>query len=138
MKNRSLSIAMMGLTVAVCVVGAVVSKSPLTVNEVSEPYYVNLYDVEELSYKWGVSAERLQYIKVKEPHLLEGKAVDSVGGYNPFADNFSNYEALERADQLSAEEKYKWLRYRREEIGVCFEDEELDEFGQCIWVDEGE
>lgn len=137
MKNKSLTIAMLGLAV-VGFVGAVVShsSSPL-LGEVSDPYYANLYDVEDLANKWGVMAERLQYIKVKEPHLLEDKAVDSVGGFNPFTVEFDSYEALERAEHLTAEQKYKWLRYRREEIGVCFEDEELDEFGQYIWV-EGE
>lgn len=134
MKNRALTIAMLGLAV-VGVVGAVVLTSPPTAAEVTDPYHANLYDVEDLANKWGVMAERLQYIKIKEPHLLEDKAIDSVGGFNPFADDFGSYEALERAE-LTAEQKYKWLRYRREEIGVCFEDEELDEFGQCIWVDE--
>lgn len=133
--NRALSIAMLGLAV-VGVVGAVVSHSSAPmVESVADPYYANLYDVEDLANKWGVMAERVHYIKIKEPHLLEDKAIDSVGGFNPFSVDFGSYEALERAE-LTAEKKYKWLRYRREEIGVCFEDEELDEFGQCIWVEE--
>lgn len=138
MKNRALTIAMLGLAV-VGFVGAVVLKPSLPmIEEVSDPYYANLYDVEDLAKKWGVDAERLQYIKVKEPHLLEDKAIDSVGGYNPFVDDFASYDALERAE-LTAEQKYKWLRYRREEIDVCFfEDEEVDYLGQCIWVNEFE
>ena len=45
--------------------------------------------------------------------------------YNP-----KTYEEL-MALPISPEDKMTWLVYRREEIGVCFEDEYLDEYGKC-------
>ncbi len=90
----------------------------------------NSYSVLEIAERWKVADEEL--IALLEPELLTINSVDSVGGFNPYAVDFKNADQFERNRTLSPDEKYKWLRYRREEIGVCFEDEELNEFGYCI------
>lgn len=50
--------------------------------------------------------------------------------FDPMAYNPKTYEEL-MALPISPEDKMTWLVYRREEIGVCFEDEYLDENGKC-------
>lgn len=51
----------------------------------------------------------------------------------PFDPWAYNPKTLEEFDALpiSDEDKWTWLIYRREEIGVCFEDEFLNGQGQC-------
>lgn len=45
--------------------------------------------------------------------------------YNP--KTIEEFDAL----PLSNQERWTWLIHRREEIGICFEDEYLDEYGKC-------
>lgn len=56
---------------------------------------------------------------------------DSVGGFNPYSVDFKSADDFEQSLELNADQKWKWLRYRRAEIGICFEDEFLNAKGQC-------
>lgn len=63
---------------------------------------------------------------------------DNRYGSAPFDPYAYNPKTLEELDELplSDQDRWTWLRYRRAEIGVCFEDEYLDEFGHCQVEDE--
>lgn len=50
--------------------------------------------------------------------------------FDPCAYNPKTVEEF-NALPISNEDKWTWLIYRREEIGVCFEDEFLNGQGQC-------
>lgn len=93
--------------------------------------YQEIVQIEDVAHRWGVDAERLFVVYEGKPELLSREAVESVGGFNPFSVDFADYEALERS-ALTENQAYKWLRYRREEIGVCFEDEEMSDLGVCV------
>ena len=48
-----------------------------------------------------------------------------VWAYNP--KTIEEFDAL----PISNQERWTWLIHRRAEIGICFEDEYLDEYGKC-------
>lgn len=48
-----------------------------------------------------------------------------VWAYNP--KTVEEFDAL----PLSNQDRWTWLIHRRAEIGICFEDEYLDEYGKC-------
>lgn len=50
--------------------------------------------------------------------------------FDPWAYNPTTYEEFNELP-ISEQDKWTWLLYRREDIGVCFEDEFLNENGQC-------
>ena len=84
--------------------------------------------VDELADRWNVE----QAIIANSPaKLVEVDAVDSVGGFNPYSVDFKSADDFEQTLELNADQKWKWLRYRRAEIGICFEDEFLNDKGQC-------
>ena len=89
---------------------------------------VDSWSVNDLAEHWNV--ERAIIANLPE-RLLQVDAIDSVGGFNPYAVDFKNADDFEQSVELSHNQKWKWLRYRRAEIGICFEDEFLNADGQC-------
>lgn len=73
-----------------------------------------VYTIFDMMEKWGLTLKQAESIDFD---LLDQDSVDSVGGFNPFS------VEKEHFSWLTKEEKYKFLRYRRAELGVCFEDE---------------
>lgn len=71
-----------------------------------------VYTIFDMMEKWGLTLKQAESID-----LLNQDSVDSVGGFNPFS------VEKEHFSWLTKEEKYKFLRYRRAELGICFEDE---------------
>lgn len=74
-------------------------------------------------------AEKLEL----EPWLFDRESVESVEGFNPYTCEgvrggcgFKTLEQLENSF-LTDDQAWKWFRYRREEIGACFEDENFNE-----------
>ena len=84
--------------------------------------------VDELADRWNVEQAIIANLPEK---LVEVDAIDSVGGFNPYSVDFVDADQFEKSVELNADQKWKWLRYRREEIGICFEDEFLNAKGQC-------
>lgn len=84
--------------------------------------------VNELADRWNVEQAIIANLPEK---LVEVDAVDSVGGFNPYTVDFKSVDDFEQSLELNANQKWKWLRYRRAEIGICFEDEFLNTKGQC-------
>ena len=89
---------------------------------------VDSWSVNDLAERWHV--ERAIIANLPE-HLLEVDAIESVGGFNPYSVDFKSADDFEQSLELNADQKWKWLRYRRAEIGICFEDEFLNSDGQC-------
>lgn len=101
--------------------------------DASRLYWRNVYtthgwSVAALADYWGVDVEKIAMLDLS---LLSNEAVDSVDGFNPYKVDFKNADEFERSDKLNHDQKWKWLRYRRMELGVCFEDEFLNGQGQC-------
>lgn len=84
--------------------------------------------VDELADRWNVEQAIIANLPEK---LVEVDAIDSAGGFNPYSVDFVDADQFEKSVELNADQKWKWLRYRREEIGICFEDEFLNAKGQC-------
>lgn len=84
--------------------------------------------VNELANRWNVEQATIANLPAK---LVEVDAVDSVGGFNPYSEDFKSVDDFEQSLELNADQKWKWLRYRRAEIGICFEDEFLNAQGKC-------
>ena len=84
--------------------------------------------VDELAVRWNVERAIIANLPVK---LVEVDAIDSVGGFNPYEVDFKSADDFEQSLELNTDQKWKWLRYRRAEIGICFEDEFLNAEGQC-------
>lgn len=92
--------------------------------------------VEVFSLWSGADLKTVQEIAERDPQLLEPKIVNSVGFFNPYVYDFGTVEELE-ASELTDEQVFKWLRYRRHEIKVCFEDESYNaESGFCEVLEE--
>lgn len=89
---------------------------------------VDSWSVNDLAEHWNV--ERAITYNLPE-RLLQVDAVDSVGGFTPYSVDFKSADDFEQSLELNADQKWKWLRYRRAEIGICFEDEFLNAKGQC-------
>lgn len=85
-------------------------------------------NVGELADRWNVNQSIIANLPAK---LVEVDAIDSVGGFNPYSVDFKSTDDFEQSLELNADQKWKWLRYRRAEIGICFEDEFLNAKGQC-------
>lgn len=81
-----------------------------------------------LANAWNVELSTVQALPLE---LRTISAVESADGFNPFSVNFENVEAFENDTTLDHNQAWKWLRYRREEIGICFEDEFLNVDGRC-------
>lgn len=88
----------------------------------------NGWSVASLADFWGVDAEVIANIAIE---LLVDEAVQSVDRFNPYSVDFKNADDFEQSKELNDDQKWKWLRYRRAEIGICFEDEFLNAEGQC-------
>lgn len=73
-----------------------------------------VYTIFDMMEKWGLTLKQAESIDFS---LLDQDSIDSVGGFNPFS------VEKEHFSWLTKEEKYKFLRYRRPELGICFEDE---------------
>lgn len=86
------------------------------------------WNVDELADHWNVEQAIIANLPAK---LVEVDAVDSVGGFNPYSVDFKSVDDFEQSLELNADQKWKWLRYRRAEIGICFEDEFLNDNGKC-------
>ena len=86
------------------------------------------WSVDDLAERWNVEQEIIYNLPER---LLQVDAVDSVGGFNPYTVDFKSADDFEQSLELNADQKWKWLRYRRAEIGICFEDEFLNDKGQC-------
>ena len=84
--------------------------------------------VDGLADRWNVERVIIANLPAK---LVEADAVDSVVGFNPYSVDFKSADDFEQSLELNADQKWKWLRYRRAEIGICFEDEFLNAQGQC-------
>ena len=84
--------------------------------------------VDELADRWNVEQAIIADLPEK---LVEVDAIDSVGGFNPYSVDFVDADQFEKSVELNADQKWKWLRYRRAEIGICFEDEFLNANGKC-------
>lgn len=94
--------------------------------------------IEFLSDYWGVDRETLRKL---DPELLTAEQISSVGGFNPYSveidpSSAETVDEMASIADLTTDEIYKFLRYRREEVGICFEDEEMDDKGQCVVVAE--
>lgn len=89
----------------------------------------NGWSVVALADFWGVDAEVIANLDIS---LLVDEAVQSVARFNPYAVNFKNADDFVKSNGLNDDQKWKWLRYRRAEIGICFEDESMNEFNQCV------
>lgn len=97
------------------------------------PYEYQFLEVEDLAGLWGVSVATIQKAVADNPQLLQVKAVESEFHFNPFS---VNLEQLEQEPKRNADRIYKWLRYRRNELGVCFEDERFDEnLDRCVVIE---
>ena len=88
----------------------------------------NGWSVQALAGFWGVDADVIANIAIE---LLVDEAVQSVERFNPYSVDFKNADDFEQSKELNDDQKWKWLRYRRAEIGICFEDEFLNAEGQC-------
>lgn len=86
------------------------------------------WNVDDLADHWQAKQEIIANLPAK---LVEVDAVDSVGGFNPYSVEFKSTDDFEQSLELNADQKWKWLRYRRAEIGICFEDEFLNDNGKC-------
>lgn len=85
---------------------------------------------------WGASRGQILKIEGFSPWLLGAEALNSADGFNPYAVKFESVEEFDADTDLTDEQAWKWLRYRRAELGVCFEDEEFDSVaGVCVVVD---
>lgn len=85
---------------------------------------------------WGASRGQILKVEGFSPWLLEAEALNSAEGFNPYAVEFENVEAFDADTKLTDDQAWKWLRYRRAELGVCFEDEEFDSVaGVCVVAD---
>ena len=89
---------------------------------------VDSWSVNDLAERWHVERAIIANLPA---HLLEVDAIESVGGFNPYAVNFTSADDFDQSVELDHNQKWKWLRYRRAEIGICFEDEFLNADGQC-------
>lgn len=97
--------------------------------ETSGKYWtMNGWSVAALADFWGVDADVIANIAIE---LLVDEAVQSVDRFNPYSVDFKNVDDFEQSKELNDDQKWKWLRYRRAEIGICFEDEFLNAEGQC-------
>lgn len=94
------------------------------------------FDLEGLAEMWGVDAKRLEALYGKSPWLFKEQSINSEGGFNPFSVDFVDGEAFSRSD-LTDGQAWKWLKYRREEIGLCYEDEQRVN-GECVVMLGGE
>lgn len=88
----------------------------------------NGWSVRALADFWGVDAEVIANIAIE---LLVDEAVQSVDRFNPYSVDFKNADDFVESKRLNDDQKWKWLRYRRAEIGICFEDEFLNAEGHC-------
>lgn len=88
------------------------------------------YDLEGIAAMWGVDLKRLEALYAKSPWLFKESNINSEEGFNPFSVDFANAEEFDRSD-LTEAQAWKWLKYRREEIGACFEDESFVN-GECV------
>ena len=88
----------------------------------------NGWSVALLADFWSVDAEVIANLDFD---LLVDEAVQSVAGFNPYSVDFKNADDFIESKRLNDDQKWKWLRYRRAEIGVCFEDEFLNAEGHC-------
>lgn len=89
----------------------------------------NGWTVQALADLWGVDVDVIANLDQK---LLLSENVDSAVNFNPWAVDFKDADGFEKSDKLNPDQAWKWLRYRRAEIGICFEDESMDEHGQCV------
>lgn len=101
--------------------------------ENSRLYWVNVHtlngwSVPALADLWGVDVDVIARL---DPKLLSNEAVESAVRFNPYAVDFADADDFEKSDKLNPDQAWKWLRYRRAEIGICFEDEFLNDQGQC-------
>lgn len=82
---------------------------------------------------WGASRGQILKIEGFSPWLLGAEALNSADGFNPYSVEFASVEAFDADTKLTDDQAWKWLRYRRAELGVCFEDEEFDSVaGVCV------
>lgn len=101
------------------------------------------YDYDPISVeafaKWAnLSLEQAKEKANSEPYLLQKEAVESVGGFNPYTCKQCDVKTLEELGdgRFTDDQAWKWFRYRREEIGACFEDEQFnDEAQKCELVE---
>lgn len=102
-------------------------------------YDNDLITVEDFA-KWAkLSLGQAKAKAGAEPYLLQKDAVESVGGFNPYTCKRCDVKTLDELEdgRFTDDQAWKWFRYRREEIGACFEDEEFNEAAQkCELIDE--
>lgn len=103
----------------------------------SKAYWQNVWTgkglrVQELAHRWGVDPVKIASLEV---WLLQVDAVESASQFNPWSVDFKSIADFEESDKLSPNQKWKWLRYRRAELGMCFEDETMNKFNQCEVLD---
>lgn len=102
------------------------------------------YDGEPVSVevfaKWAnLNLERAEEKAKAEPYLLQKDAMESAGGFNPYTCTRCNVKTLDELEdgRFTDDQVWKWFRYRREEIGACFEDEEFNGTTQkCELIEE--
>lgn len=95
--------------------------------------------VEDFAEWANLSLEQAKGKADSEPYLLQKEAVESVGGFNPYTCNACNVKTLDELEdgRFTDDQAWKWFRYRREEIGACFEDEDYNnKTRKCELIDE--
>ena len=70
----------------------------------------------------GLPLVEVEAIAERDPDLLLPQSVQTENGFNPYTLEFDSVDAL-AASELTDGEVFKFLRYRREDLQVCFEDE---------------
>lgn len=80
--------------------------------------------------KWAnLSLEQAGEKAEVEPYLLQRYEIESVGGFNPYTCESCDVRTLDELEdgRFTDDQAWKWFKYRREEIGACFEDETFNE-----------
>lgn len=98
------------------------------------------YDPVSVEYfaKWAkLSIGDAKEVSEEEPYLLQKEAIESVNGFNPFKCKKCSVKTLSELHdgRFTEDQAFKWFRYRRAEIGECFEDEVYNPYTKrCVLI----